>query len=171
VGCPAFPRPTTTTSTEPTPALRATQAKLVALRALEEQSDVAVALGRFDSRVVELAERTRAEPTPAGLALFRDDVVAALERQRRFFVRAGAVRLGGGSMGDVYALPEGRQASRRLIAAWREMQARYPAWDPATRDSIYHHLCALDPFQSLAGAFRSIIPLHSLPSRESPGLS
>jgi len=26
------------------------------------------------------------------------------------------------------------------------MQARYPAWPPETRDSIYHHLCALDLF-------------------------
>lgn len=126
--------------------LRATQAKLVALKALEEERHVTSALGRFDSTVADLAERTREEPAPAGLAPFQDDVVAALELQRRFFTRAGALRLGGGSMGEIYALPEGRQASGRLIAAWQEMQARYPAWDPATRDSIYHHLCALDLF-------------------------
>lgn len=126
--------------------LRATQAKLVALKALEEERDVTLALGRFDSTVAELAERTRGEPAPVGLAPFQDDVVAALELQRRFFTRAGALRLGGGSMGEIYAIPEGRQASGRLIAAWQKMQARYPAWDPATRDSIYHHLCALDLF-------------------------
>jgi hypothetical protein len=126
--------------------LRATQAKLVALKALEEGHDVASVLGRYDSRVANLAKRTREEPAPAGLVPFQADVVAALELQRRFFTRAGAVRLGGGSMGDVYALPEGRQASGRLIAAWQKMQARYPAWAPATRDSIYHHLCALDLF-------------------------
>jgi hypothetical protein len=26
------------------------------------------------------------------------------------------------------------------------MQARYPQWSAATRDSIFHHLCALDLF-------------------------
>jgi hypothetical protein len=126
--------------------LRATQAKLVALKALEEERDVALALDRFDSTVAELAERTSEETAPAGLAPFQDDIVAALELQRRFFTRAGALRLGGGSMDEIYAIPEGRQASGRLIAAWQKMQARYPAWDPATRDSIYHHLCALDLF-------------------------
>ncbi len=37
-------------------------------------------------------------------------------------------------------------ASARLIAAWGKMSARYPAWSAETRDSIYHHLCALDLF-------------------------
>jgi hypothetical protein len=126
--------------------LRATQAKLVALKALQEQHDVATALDRYDSRVADLTERTRREPAPPGLAPFQEDVLAALDLQRRFFARAGAMRLEGGSMGEVYALPEGRQASTRLIAAWQKMQARYPAWSSATRDSIYHHLCALDLF-------------------------
>jgi len=126
--------------------LRATQAKLVALKALEDERDVAAALARFDSRAAELVGRTRAEAAPAGLAPFPADVVSALELQRRFFTRAGPVRLGGGSMRDVYAIPEGRQASGRLIAAWGKMQGRYRGWDAATRDSVYHHLCALDLF-------------------------
>jgi hypothetical protein len=49
-------------------------------------------------------------------------------------------------MADVYAIPEGRQASARLIAAWGKMSARYPTWSAESRDSIYHHLCALDLF-------------------------
>jgi hypothetical protein len=126
--------------------LRATQAKLVALRALEDERGVAAALATFDARVAELVESTRAEPAPPGLAPFQADVVGALELQRRFFTRAGPVRLGGGSMQDVYAVPEGRQASGHLIAAWEKMRSRYPGWDAATRDSIYHHLCALDLF-------------------------
>lgn len=32
------------------------------------------------------------------------------------------------------------------ISAWGRMQARYPSWSPETRDSIYHHRCALDLF-------------------------
>jgi hypothetical protein len=49
-------------------------------------------------------------------------------------------------MDVAYQLPEGRQASGRLVAAFGQMQARYPSWSAATRDSIYHHLCALDLF-------------------------
>ena len=49
-------------------------------------------------------------------------------------------------MAEVYPIAEGRQASGRLISAWGRMQARYPGWSPETRDSIYHHLCALDLF-------------------------
>ena len=49
-------------------------------------------------------------------------------------------------MDEAYQLPQGRQASARLVGAWSQMQARYPAWSAATRDSIYHHLCALDLF-------------------------
>ena len=49
-------------------------------------------------------------------------------------------------MDEAYGLPQGRQASTRLVAAWSRMQARYPGWAGETRDSIYHHLCALDLF-------------------------
>lgn len=49
-------------------------------------------------------------------------------------------------MSDVYAVPEGRQASTRLVEAWARMEARYPGRSTETRDSIYHHLCALDLF-------------------------
>ena len=49
-------------------------------------------------------------------------------------------------MDDVWRIPEGRQASGRLIAAWGRMQARYPQWSRETSDSVYHHLCALDLF-------------------------
>jgi hypothetical protein len=126
--------------------LRATQAKLVALKALEDEREVSAALARFDLRLEELIEHTRAEPAPPGLGPFQHDIVSALELQRRFFAKAGPVRLGGGSLQDVYTIPEGRQASGRLVAAWGKMRGRYRGWDAATRDSVYHHLCALDLF-------------------------
>ena len=47
------------------------------------------------------------------------------------------------------ALDERQDLDARLahfIAAWSRMQARYPAWSAETRDSVYHHLCALDLF-------------------------
>ena len=70
---------------------------------------------------------------------------SALVLQQSFFRQSVAVRARG-TMTEVYAIPEGRQASVRLFGAWGKMTARYPAWSAETRDSIYHHLCALDLF-------------------------
>jgi hypothetical protein len=128
--------------------LRATQAKLVMLRALEDGAgeDAATARARYDERVRSLAAGLRADTPPAGLAPFRDDVVAAIDLQRRFFEQAVALRAQGRDMRAVYAVPEGRQASARLFAGFAKMQARYPQWPAATRESIFHHLCALDLF-------------------------
>lgn len=126
--------------------LRATQAKLVLLKALEEDREIPTALSRYDARATALAEGVRGDPPPPGLEAFRDDVTAAIELQRAFFAKAAAARGAGRSMPEVFAIPEGRQASARLIAAWGKMQARYPRLSRETSDSIYHHLCALDLF-------------------------
>jgi hypothetical protein len=75
-----------------------------------------------------------------------EDVLAALALQQAFFSKAAALRQAGRGMDEVYSVAEGRQASARLVAAWSRMQARYPGWPPETRDSIYHHFCALDLF-------------------------
>ena len=126
--------------------LRATQAKLVLLKALEDGSDVPAALTRYQDATRRLAEQLAAEPAPPGLAPFQEDVLQALALQQAFFAKAVPLRQSGRSMGDVYQIAEGRQASARLISAWGRMQGRYHSWAPATRDSIYHHLCALDLF-------------------------
>ena len=126
--------------------LRATQAKLVLLKALEDGSDVPAALTRYQDATRRLAEQLAGEPAPPGLAPFQEDVLQALALQQAFFAKAVPLRQSGRSMGDVYQIAEGRQASARLISAWGRMQGRYHSWAPATRDSIYHHLCALDLF-------------------------
>ena len=126
--------------------LRATQAKLVLLKALDEDSALPSALARYQETTARLEDRVRSDPPPAGLEAFRDDVTTALALQRAFFAKAVPLRQAGRGMPEVFAVPEGRQASSRLIAGWGKMQARYPGWSAATRDSIYHHLCALDLF-------------------------
>jgi hypothetical protein len=126
--------------------LRATQAKLVLLKALGEGRDLPAALARYEETTRALAARLRAEPAPAGLGGFQDDVGQALALQQAFFANAVSLRGTGRGMADVYQIAEGRQASARLVSAWGRMQARYPSWSPETSDSIYHHLCALDLF-------------------------
>ena len=126
--------------------LRATQAKLVLLKALEDGSTVPAALSRYQDMTRRMAELLAAEPAPAGLGPFQEDVLQALALQQAFFAKAVPLRQSGRSMGDVYQIAEGRQASARLISAWGRMQGRYPSWSPETKDSIYHHLCALDLF-------------------------
>jgi len=126
--------------------LRATQAKLVLLNALDERQDVGARHQRYRDTTAALLARQQAEAVPAGLEPFQQDLLAALELQRTFFARAVAERDRGSPMDAVYQVPEGRLASSRLIAAWGRMQARYPGWPAETRESIYHHLCALDLF-------------------------
>lgn len=126
--------------------LRATQSKLVLLNALEQQRETSARLLRYQETTAALLARQAAETIPAGLEPFQQDVLGALELQRIFFSKAQAERERGASMRDVYRIPEGRQASSRLVAAWGRMQARYPGWPSETRESIFHHLCALDLF-------------------------
>jgi hypothetical protein len=126
--------------------LKATQAKLVLLNALGGGGPYGDALGRYLDATGEAMQRLSAEPVPAGLEPFTADVAAALGDQQAFFRAAAAQRAKGVSMTDVYKIPEGRRASSRLMSAWTQMQKRYPAWDPPTRESLYHHLCALDLF-------------------------
>jgi hypothetical protein len=126
--------------------LRATQAKLLLLKALEEGRDLRARLERYQSALQPLASRQREDRVPAGLEPFQDDVLAALGLQQAFFAKAVALREAGRGLGEAYGIAEGRQASSRLIAAWSRMQARYPSWPTETRESVYHHLCALDLF-------------------------
>lgn len=128
--------------------LRATQAKLVLQKALGDGNGPRLATAHADYRRItgDALAKIRAEPVPAGLERFREDVTAALDLQRSTFEQAVKARVGGGPAGEEYRLPEGRAASQRLIAAWAKMTQRYPAWSAEMRDSVYHHLCALDLF-------------------------
>jgi hypothetical protein len=126
--------------------LRATQAKLVLLKAMEDQHEMRVALARYQDRTRPLAVRLGSEQPPSGLAAFQQDVQQALALQQAFFAEAVPLREAGKGMAEVYQIPQGRQASARLVSAWARMQARYRSWSPETKDSIYHHLCALDLF-------------------------
>ena len=126
--------------------LRATQSKLILLKALEEQRQTGSGLARYLEATEGLLARQRIDSVPAGLEPFQQDVLEALELQRTFFSKAAAERERGGGMDVVYRIPKGRLASSRLIAAWGRMQARYPGWPSETRESVYHHLCALDLF-------------------------
>src|SRR5262249_46635832 len=69
--------------------LRATQAKLVALQALETNQDVGAALARYADATAGLAAALRADTPPPGLGPFQDDVVEALVLQQAFFAEAG----------------------------------------------------------------------------------
>lgn len=128
--------------------LRATQAKLVLQKALAEGQGpvLATAHGHYRRVTGDALAKIRAEPVPAGLDRFRENVTAALDLQRTAFERAVQARLDGAPAGEEYKVPEGRAASQRLIAAWTQMMQRYPDWSAEMKDSVYHHLCALDLF-------------------------
>lgn len=127
--------------------LRSTQAKLSLQKALAQGgAPIVAAHAQYRRTTGDALAKIRAEPMPAGLEKFTENVTAALELQRTAFEKAVQVRASGGAAGEEYRVPEGRAASQRLIAAWRKMTQRYPEWPREMQDSIYHHLCALDLF-------------------------
>jgi hypothetical protein len=127
--------------------LSATQAKLLVLRSVrEDRDDQPGRLSAYLAATDEAVERIEAEPTPQGLKTFRGKVAEAIRLQQAFFRAAVAARASGQSFEQVLKIPSGRKASKLLISAWGDMTRRYPRWDAATKDSIYHHLCALDLF-------------------------
>jgi hypothetical protein len=126
--------------------LKSTQAKLVLQKALGQGSGLAAAHAEYRRTTGDALAKIRAEVVPAGLEKFRDDVAAAIELQRTAFGQAIKARVGGAPAGEEYRIPESRAASQRLIGAWVKMTRRYPDLPPEMRDSVYHHLCALDLF-------------------------
>jgi len=87
-----------------------------------------------------------AEKPPEGLEEFKTKVVGAIDNQKLFFEKAQKMRQEGKSFQEVMQLTEGRTASQMLQAAWNEMTNRYQYWSTEVKDSMYHHLCALDLF-------------------------
>lgn len=127
--------------------LEATQLKLVILQEVAaDDGGLHAELSTYKSGTEKALAAIRSEEPPPGLRAFKADVVAAIELQQQFFAEAVDVRDHGGSFDDVIAIPAGKSASGLLLQAWARMQKRYPSWSAAMKDSVYHHLCALDLF-------------------------
>lgn len=128
--------------------LKCLQAKMIMLDTLNsrDKGSYSQAYSTYESESRAALKKLGAEPCPSGLESFRDDVTQAVEKQISFFKTAVKMRESGESMQQVMALPAGQEASRLLQSAWGKMAARYPSWSNEVKDSIYHHLCALDLF-------------------------
>lgn len=120
--------------------------KQVLLSVLGQRDDASQARADYNTTTADALTRLAAEPVPEGLEAFHADTVKAIELLRAFFEQAVPLRTGGASMKEMHTIPEGREASQRLHAAWAAMEARYGAWSPEVKHSVYHHLCALDLF-------------------------
>jgi hypothetical protein len=127
--------------------LEGVQLKLVMLQAVVDGgSGLDEALSTYKKGTDEVLAAIRKEEPPPGLRAFQSDVLSAIELQQRFFTDAVTARVGGESFNQVLKIPAGRKASALLFKSWRHMQDRYESWTPAMKDSMYHHLCALDLF-------------------------
>lgn len=125
--------------------LKCVQAKTIMLSKLK-RGEANSAYTRYYADTYKALETIRNEPTPAGLESFRNQVMTAITTQVNFFSKATKAAEAGTDGNTIMQIPEGRQASSMLISAWGEMAARYPQWSAETKDSMYHHLCALDLF-------------------------
>jgi hypothetical protein len=128
--------------------LKATRAKLALMAALygKDASALEPASSAYRRATDDVLKKIHTETVPAGLEGFAQDVTAAIELQRDAFQQAVRARAQGGSPDEVFRIPQAREASQRLIAAWNKMSQRYPDWPQPMRESVYHHLCALDLF-------------------------
>lgn len=127
--------------------VRAIHAKLLVLKVLGQSGgNYDAAAATYQASMTPALAKLKAEPIPAGLEAFHAGLVAAFDFQVSFFAEAAVARKAGKTWDQMMAIPSGRAASKQLFAAWAEMERRYPKWSPAVKDSIYHHLCALDLF-------------------------
>lgn len=126
--------------------LKCVQAKTIMLSNLNRPKRARQAYSKYYYDTQAALKKIREEPTPRGLESFRNQVLKAIMLQMKFFDKASRKAQQGSSFNQLMAIPEGKQASTLLRAAWGKMAARYPRWDRATKDSIFHHLCALDLF-------------------------
>jgi len=127
--------------------LQCVQAKTIMVDSLRaDVRDFAKANASYYAKTTQARQKIMTEPVPAGLQAFRDGVVQALDQQILFFARAAKARSSGTSFQAVMEYSEGRNASNLLLQAWGVLQSKYPALSQPVKESMYHHLCALDLF-------------------------
>lgn len=125
--------------------LKCAQAKTIIVSKMQRGS-ARTAYSRYYADTAQALDKIRREPTPKGLEQFRNQIVKAIILQVKFFDKASKAIDSGTPWNSVLQYPEGKEASALLISAFGEMAQRYPGWGADTKDSIYHHLCALDLF-------------------------
>jgi hypothetical protein len=126
--------------------LKCAQEKELMLTALNNNKGTQ-ALPRYEKAVREQLEKLKTVSPPSGLEPFKADVIKAISLQIDFFRKAVKAKEAKTDINSIMSMPEGKQASQYLFAAWDEIQRRYLFfWGGSSKDCIYHHLCAFDLF-------------------------
>lgn len=127
--------------------LRLLQAKIVMFdTVMWEKQAYNNAYNTYYANTVAARQKFMQIPVPKGLEGFRNDVVNAVDKQIVFFRAAASARQSGKTSREVLQIPQAKEASSLLVSAWGKVQTRYPGMSAAVKDSMYHHLCALDVF-------------------------
>jgi len=125
--------------------LRALQAKTVMLSKLTK-GNARPAYATYYATTISALKTIQKEPTPRGLETFRNEVMNGIILQMTFFKKATTAAEAGSDFKTIMKIPEGKQASAQLQAAWSQLKSHYTNIGPMTENSLYHHLCALDLF-------------------------
>lgn len=125
--------------------LKCAQAKTIMCSKLTKGS-ARSAYAKYYASTIDALKTIRAEPTPRGLELFRNQLMQGIILQIKFFDKAATAAEAGTDFNTILKIPEGKQASSQLQSAWGQLKARYTNFGPTTENSMYHHLCALDMF-------------------------
>lgn len=127
--------------------LKMLQAKIVMFDTVSwDNQQYQSAYTTYYSSTVQARQKFLQLATPKGLEGFRNDVVNGLDKQIAFFQKASKMRADGKSAQDIMTIPEGKVASSLYMSAWQKIATRYPSMSAQVKDSMYHHLCALDIF-------------------------
>lgn len=127
--------------------LKMLQAKIVMFDTVSwDNQQYNSAYSSYYSKTVSARQKFLQLDTPKGLEGFRNDVVNGLDKQVVFFQKAAQMRLQGKSAQDIMSIPQGKLASSLYVSAWQKISSRYPNMSTSVKDSMYHHLCALDIF-------------------------
>lgn len=127
--------------------LKMLQAKIVMFDTVSwDNQQYSSAYSSYYSNTVSARQKFLQLATPKGLEGFRNDVVNGLDKQVVFFQKAAQLRSLGKSAQDIMSIPEGKVASSLYVSAWQKISSRYPKMSTSVKDSMYHHLCALDIF-------------------------
>lgn len=127
--------------------LKLLQAKIVMFDTVSwDNQQYQSAYSTYYSSTVKARQKLLQLATPKELEGFRNDVINGVDKQIAFFQKAAKMRADGKSAQDIMAIPEGKLASSLFISAWQKIATRYPGMSAPVKDSMYHHLCALDIF-------------------------
>lgn len=124
--------------------LKAIYEKLLLIKALESSQQQTV-LAKYLANSTDLQSEIAMIQAPnVNMKAFKESMLRVLSLQRTFFKKLIAQDSTEPVSEKMKRIPERKEISATLKAAWKLTRKTYPNISSAVRDSLFNHLCALD---------------------------